>query len=82
MRMTRDAGRRIFMMEISARRPEPLHKSLWQKCQPISSTSFLSRCSFIPLTELPGEGIVSKGRQVFVTTSPERNCTWNESFCV
>ena len=50
---TRDAGRKIVMVEISARRPEPLQKSLsLQKVWTFSITCLPARLSCSPLNSL------------------------------
>ena len=70
------------MMEISATRPEPLHKSVWHKYKLISWTALPPRRYSSPLNDVNCEGIVGNGAQVLTTASPARNCTWNESLCL
>jgi len=62
IRRTSDAGKRIFMMEISARRPEPLHKTVLQRY--ISWTALPAWLSFAG---------TSVGSKQLLQTSPARN---------
>ena len=80
-----DAGSSIIMVEISARRREPLHRSaLLQKN--ISTLLLLlgTRLSFNPWNTSAFVIARGSGLQPLITLGarPAINCTWNESLCL
>jgi len=67
------------MVEISARRQEPLHKSVWHLF--VLSTALPARRSSSPLIDLASEAILVTKPQA-LQISPAINYTRNESLCL